>query len=419
MLLTGLFSIGLRGLTLALRFVFVVLLVKVVPPEEYGLYTLLGSIATIFVFVTGLEFHTYATRRFAASEDIDTRRQIIQRHFRVDCLLVPVGLLLAVVGIWSIGRLSSYNLGIVCALLVAEFAATELGRYAIILRRNVAANAATLVRLSLWMPAAYVLVRSPSVPIPGRPVDIIASCWLAGDVVAVLICLTALGDFRRYLTSPEGFNWRFLFEGAAKARWYYGIAIFSLLRDQADRLIIQAKMGTADLAVYGVLQNFGGIIQSFVQAGFIAIYLPRLIEAFAKKDSLREKMLARRLYAQVIVLCAGISVAIWAAVPFILRYIARPEYAQVFPLLPMLLAIQTILAISCVSHIVLYARHDDRRLFWVDLLSGLCILGGDLALIPVYGLQGALVTQIAVVICVAAIKLYMAGPANSRGEIPA
>ncbi|EER0199837.1 polysaccharide biosynthesis protein, partial [Escherichia coli] len=61
-------SVGLRGITLLTKFIFIVLLARLLPSTDLGVYGLINAAVGYGIFVVGFEFYTYSTREIINSQ---------------------------------------------------------------------------------------------------------------------------------------------------------------------------------------------------------------------------------------------------------------------------------------------------------------------------------------------------------------
>lgn len=64
-------SIGIRGFTLISKFVFIILLAKLLQSSDLGVYGLISAAVGYAIFAIGFEFYTYSTREIINSKSDD------------------------------------------------------------------------------------------------------------------------------------------------------------------------------------------------------------------------------------------------------------------------------------------------------------------------------------------------------------
>jgi O-antigen/teichoic acid export membrane protein len=155
----------------------------------------------------------------------------------------------------------------------------------------------------------------------------------------------------------------------------------------ADRFIVQAQLGTVEVARYQIAYNIGSIPLLLVSI-LNAAWLPRI---FALEDK-RERpavLTASRdaLYVLLIPVVIGLSVG----APLMLRIWAPPAYRPDELLLVTALVIVAVLPYTAgtASTRALLAHGQTRWIALATLAAGVVNVGLNLVLVPAYGLTGA------------------------------
>lgn len=378
----GAISIGLRVLLLAGKFLFMVFLARMTTPATVGVYALFVTTITISIFVVGGELHTYTTREVVKSDDTSEQGRHFQNHLRFVALTTACSLPFLWIALSWLKIGSQISFPLLAVILYGEVFCQELGRYLMILSRPIASNFLQVIRNAAWMPFAVVLMHhSAANPIHAIQISWAVGCWAAAAY--------GLWSLRALMLERRIFTWNWLKIASSSARHYYIVVIVTQLQSYADRFIIQYQLGEKQVGMLAFYQSFANIVQGFVQTGVIMILLPQLLLAVHEENSRDVVKTYKRMMIIGIGMAVAIAVMMWVVMMPILEFVGKSAYLRIFNIFIWLLVGNIFLVAAQVSHLHLYAMHEDKLLMHVSLATLLISLLADLVMIPLYGVNGA------------------------------
>lgn len=360
-----LINIGLRGITLCSKFVFVFFLAKFLPPRDVGLYGLLAATVGYGIYLVGLEFYTFSGRELMACA------QHRQPFILKNQLTVYLGwyggacAVLALLAHWQV--LPEGYLWWILALLVCEHLAQELNRILIALSMQLVAGVVLFVRLGLWSLAVVVL--QWQVP-ETRNLGFVLCAWLVGSASACALALFKIKHLLVLLPAEKlDVSWIRLGLRVALPLFVASLAIRGLAT--FDRFFIENAAGLEVLAAYVIFAGVASAILALIDAGVVDFAMPKLVAAARGGDSglFRTQMARVRttILAIGLVLVTCCALGGWLFVDLL----GRPVYSANLYLLYWVLGFTAINVISLVPHLGLYALGKDRAI----VLSQVCGFG--------------------------------------------
>lgn len=360
-----LINIGLRGITLASKFLFVFFLAKFLDPHDVGLYGLLTATVGYGIYIVGLEFYTFSSRELIAAAP-DERRFILANQ-----LVLYIGwyvLSIPVLFVMSHYRiLPSKYVWWTAALLISEHFAQELNRILIALSQQLFASVVLFVRLGLW--SLVVIVLQWCVP-STRTIQLVLVAWLIGS-----ICASILGLYRLNKLVPRGptqMDWRWIARGmrVAVPLLIASVAVRGLAT--FDRFFVEEVADLDIVAPYVLYLGMATAVISFLDAGVIAFALPKLVNSARTKNiALFQKELS---HARNTVWAVGATLIVLSGLAGLVfaKLIGKPVYANSVYLLYWVLAFTAIQVASIVPHLALYALDKDRSIV-LSQVCGFCV----------------------------------------------
>lgn len=358
----------LRGLTLFSKFLLIFVLARYLAADDVGLYGLFSASIGYGIYVLGFEFYNYANRELVATPSEEWLRLIRDQsvlYGLLYCLFLPLIIMVFWQELlpWS---LFPWFLGI----LFLEHIAQEVNRILVAQSRQFLASLVLFFRSGAWCLLVVLFMwREPS----ARVLWITLAAWAAGCAMA---CVLALRQFSRLDTAglKAPLDWRWIWQGMK-------IALPLLVASLAirgiytfDRYWVESIAGLDTLGAYVVYIGMATAILSFLDAGVVVFFFPRLVRA-ARSKALQEFAKAmRELAVNVLLVVVVLSLGCLLASFWIFQWLDRPVYANNLGLLYWLLAATALYGISTIPHLGLYAFDRDRPIVYSQLCGLLVFL---------------------------------------------
>jgi O-antigen/teichoic acid export membrane protein len=321
------------------------ILARVLPAVEYGLFTLVIALVNLGFSVATLGLDGVVNRRQLAAGPKLLRRS-------VGAALI-VGLGLAAISFLAYELSLAIVLGIfVCTfaggiMMVAAAKFQSEQRFGISLSLSQSPNLVLLF-------AAVIIVLTQS-RTAWHPISILA----AGFVVAALVGWWVLLDHSRRSISSQQFSW-------TEALSFAGLNAAGLVLLQLDRLVIPHLLSVQDLATYGVLAAVAGSLFRMMSMGVGYTLVPRLRVA----DSVVER---RRLISHEAKLVSGVLVAgvaaIWIITPWIERWVLADKYHLSGALLLAAIISGVVKVTNSFTKSVVSALATTSELAWINVFG--------------------------------------------------
>ncbi|MAC23626.1 hypothetical protein [Marinobacter sp.] len=273
-----LLNLGLRAVTLAVKFAFILALAVFLPPEEVGLYGLITVTVSYSIYFVGFEFYTFSTRDLVARPRSEWSRLLSNQ-------LVFFGLMYVVVLpafsiVFFLEMLPWSVMAAFIALVVLEHLSTELMRLLVAIEKPLLATLVIFIKQALWaLCFAITMWLAPEF----RNISDLLLFWIAGSALSILIGVGPLLklDWRGVLTKID---WRWIRTGAMVAipLLLSSIAVRSLFT--FDRYAFEALNSLALLGAYSVYMGVASAMLSFMESGVFVFYYPRMMKAYKEQN---------------------------------------------------------------------------------------------------------------------------------------
>tara|TARA_R110000868_G_scaffold150063_3_gene372969 strand:+ start:29884 stop:31113 length:1230 start_codon:yes stop_codon:yes gene_type:complete len=388
-------NIVLRGITIVLKFVLSIIVIKKISIEEYGTYGLFQSTVIILTFIVGFDFYSYSSREIL-SKGIETfnyyfKNQLIF-HLVTYLIILPLSYFLFY---WKIVDFKYVYLFIL--ILLSEHISQEVYRMLIVIKKTVAATFVLFIRSGIWVVLLYLFWE---LNIMEANLKSILVLWSVGAVLSVIIGLFYL-DFKW----ATGFDINWIKKGVIVAiPFFIGTILYKLI-EFSGRYFLNYYHSSKEVGVFTFFSSIANILFVFVQTIVIIELFPSLLESKSKsyeKFSEKLKIFEKQIFIYSII---GTVLSLLGIYPLLHFLDKTVLFDSIFSYIILLLS-SAFFSFSFVSHYALYSFNLDWKILKATLIGVFFNLVASFLLIPKYGILGAAVSQFISFFMLFIAKLY-------------
>lgn len=370
-LFTGTVNIGLRGFILGLKFLFTLILVKIISIEAYGEYSLFMASVSLGGFLFSWDFYMFTTREIASSFDDNKVEEIIinqfKFHFITFLIVAPFFLILFYIDTLNFQYLSLFYL-----VLFFDNIAQELFRLLIAVGKSIKAN---IVFALKSVPFVIIILVAWQFKME----------WILN--LKVIFFLTFLSTLIATLTGfiylelnltklfTTNLNSEILIKGFTVAITFFIATISFKLIEFSGRYVLDFLYGRFETGIYSFFFALANIVFIITQAGVFHVYGPKLIRSYTlslKNGDDEFKDLFKSFSILVIILTISLSFVIYFLSPIFLNYLDKPELIENLDVLTILLIGIVLFSLSFIPHYFMYVNQKDKLLLF-SMVSALIV----------------------------------------------
>ncbi|MBJ9569763.1 oligosaccharide flippase family protein [Citrobacter braakii] len=361
-------SIGIRGITLLSKFVFIILLAKLLQSSDLGIYGLISAAVGYAIFAIGFEFYTYSTREIINSKN-DNLFFILKNqsffYFLSYIFYIPIFFIIKYYSLLPEG--SEYWF---IAILFFEHIAQEINRILITLESQAFASLVLFIRQGLWCWIVIVIMLFfPS----QRTLFVVFTLWLLGTFCAsVTGVIYIFKNHKQYHKSQVSWHW--IKKGIILSAPMLIAALALRGFFTFDRFTVEHISGLKILGAYTLFISMTAAIQSFLDTILISFSFPKLAKLCYRKEYV-EFINGIKLFAiKLIVLSFLLCICCFFTGYILIKWIGKNEYFELLPLFQLLIIATFIYCLSLIPHLGLYALRKDKMIVWSQCLTFLLFL---------------------------------------------
>lgn len=392
----SLVTMGLRGSTLVIKFIFTLFIARFMGLETLGLYGLITASTILALVFLGFGLTHTLTRKAVTQSPEEITRELWYYGRFTALIYVFVSLVAVAVGvIWD------QLLLVFLITLLSLLEHMNNNFYVLLLNRSriLSGNMLHFIRSGAWM-CVFMAVSFlwPS----WLSMEVLLSGWIIGNVLAVA----------GFIWLTRSWPWSFSFSGEPLMSWFvkefayskvvYAEGMARSASTYVDRYIILLFLGLELTGVYVFFWSISSALSNLIATGVIQFSRPKMVQAFKDNNPAYKNIFKSCLkQTTVISLCMGLIVG--GLMYFVLPHINRPLIWEWYPVLWLVIVGFVFSMVSQVQNLVFYSQHRDDLTLKTYLIVLVGAVGFNFALIPILGIWGAGIS----VICVALLSIII------------
>ncbi len=400
----------LRGSTIVLKFGLSFYVARYVGLSELGLYGLVVGATLVLPNFYRAGLTSSIARSLQDAEPAHMTQDL--RHYLVwtlACYGLSLGLLPFIQRLDFITSLH-LNVYAVWLIVLAEHLAADLALLLNNLYRSRAANVFGLVQTAVWvLPFIALGWWFPVL----RSLPSLLAFWAAGATLSVLGCASLFAHWP-WRAGPQ--LQRAWFTNNLRASGFlYFSDLTGTLGQFVDRYLIAVLIDIEHAGIYTLFFQLANAIYTLVASSIVNIHRPKVLSAFQQGEEPTAMACLRALQKESLASMLALSLVTGVVFQFAAPLLKRPLVLAFLPLLWCTFAATLCKAWCLTSFIELYARRQDRELFWLNVLILLLVTLGCVATIPPLGIYGIPLATGLAYLCVLVLIRRTVRAKNKRG----
>lgn len=366
-----------KGVTIGLSLITTAILTRKLGVEVYGSYMLIGSVWLLLDSAADFGTKVMGVREAAGETGVKRKEIYVQvAWFRLMASLLMFMVGLGIIFWWS--GFDGMEVEALIGLMMIGFTAMA-GSLEIIFQTEMRMEVKVVI--DILFPLIFVIW----VLFWRNEINLIEvfGVYLLARMVSLVVGLGLVekiwGKFR--LVKPNMVFWRsFLRES-----WPMGVymILFSGYDRAVDSILIKQLIGVKDLAYYGLAYKiYGNLIQP-------AYFLINSVFPMMSAKETNKKRLFRETSILMFLGAVVVSGVVYFLAPWIIEVLSGSEFEKSVVVLRILLVAMIFAYLGHLVGFTLIALGKQKQVLWVGLVSLIVNIGGNLALIPYLGIEGA------------------------------
>ena len=384
------FLMGIRGISLVAKFILTLFIARYMGFEDLGLYGLIIATGFMIPAITGLGIAYIKVRESVTASQYDIVKMIyeIGRYYK----WLYIGLMVITVCVGLIEGHTALAL-LILGVVFFEHINSDLYTLLLNLSKPLLANVLHFIRSAVWI---FVFIVFAFFIPELREIEVLAFAWMVGGALA----------FVGFFLSTKDWPWSGYSSDKVKEQ-----ALIPWVKSEFKESKVVYKNHLTDATVYnfnqyiitfflgielaGVYVYFNQIITAMcnlIRTGIIFNARPKIVRAI--KDGQEEALtIFKKCRINTMVLTAAMGILSAPALYMLTYYMVdKPMALEWFPLYGVALIYFVALLMIEVDQIVLYAKHQDKKIFRLSLINLIALVVLNIILLPFISLWGAFIS---------------------------
>ena len=397
-----LFNISVRLGSLAAKLVLSLYMARYFSLSDMGTYGLVAACVAIAIPFLGLRLDFMAARRLVDASPYEVARILRDEavFYGLSYLLLAVTVLTGVVLMPS-GTSAGLAL-FALALGVLESFCTITCTNFIYLKRPVLSNLLFFIRAAAWtLPVIGLGMFDPQ----ARTVNFVLSWWLGGVGVSLVISCFMLRSLPWGEVFRTRVDWAGLRRDIRKCLPIWVGSVGAIAGGNVDRFVVEYYLSRDFVGIVSFYGSFVTAIGALISSGVVAFIQPVLVSLHGKNEVHEFHKLIRKMVLEIICVATVMAFCIGVVVPVFGQLFKRPEFFEYAAVLWLMLFGVWLKMASEGLEIALYAGREDGAIWRGNLLFLVTSLGGNLVLVPLFGIIGVGFSSIVSAIIIGAWRI--------------
>ena len=387
-------NLFLRVMPLAIKFIFFSILSKVMPPDDYGGYTLITTTVTVSIFILGLDFYNYSIR-----EILTSKSKVFQKLFSSFTLYALVYIIISIIVLlyWLIFgskfSMSSSTVFTIVLICFSEHFCQEVYRLQIAFKKIYLANIVFFFRVFIWMAYLVIMIFFYKSSIS---INYILTLWLVFNIAAIVLNFITAHRFIVKNLNDFTLDIHFVKKGIVVSSLFFLGTLSLKSIEYLNRYIVDLFLGKEMTGIFSFYSNLALVISVYINAIVISFELPALIEQTASgKINYYFKKFKKSFFKHISIIVVILIISVFP----ILKWQNIEMYSNHVYVFFILLIASAIMNYSLVYHFYLYIIKKDKKILSLTIKSGIFNVLFTFVLTYLFGILGASISFLLTSIC--------------------
>ncbi len=376
----------MRGITLAVKFIFTLFIAKYISLDVLGIYGLVVAAGILSPAVLGVGIMHSLSRAAVKQPLAQTKKDLFQYMGYLSSLYLVIALstvaYFVVKGDWLLATL-------ILVVIFLEHINGECYQLMINLSRPFLADTMHFTRSASWI-LVYMVVAAliPSF----RNIYALLIAWLIGGAICTLVYAIVISRLPNMDSKENDSLWSWLKLNVKKSSWLYANGVATTGANYGDRYLIGALLNLELTGVYLFFWQIQSALSNLIYTGLIQIARPAFVKNFSQEKP--DWMMVSHLIRNTAFMAIIFSLIALLGMAVVLPYLNMPLVSHYYSLFAFILVAFIFNVIAEAQVLVFYSKYKDHQVSFITFIVFACNFIGCLVTIPFFGLWGAAATGI-------------------------
>jgi O-antigen/teichoic acid export membrane protein len=392
-----------RGLTIGIRFIFNLLILKALSLNDYGVYSIFYTTVTLSTIFLGLDYYQYNIRKVVSEKKSLQRRLLGEQFF----LHLIVYLIFIPVSYFFIKEIIPIKyLLIFYTIVILEHLNLEGYRLLIAFTKPLFANILQFIRMGLWC-LIILLIANLKVFYFSISLQLIIEFWLYFEIISFILLL--IYSLKNELISLK-LNKKVysnIIDGVKISMIFFASTIIFKIIEFSSRYFLDFYTTKENVGIFTFFSSISNLVYVTIHTVSIIVIYPKLISANKLNDEVAFKKLSNKLLREILILSSILCILLYFVTPFLLELIGKRELIDNISVLSILLIGTFFFMLSYYPHYMIYIKGKDKFLLYSSVLALFINFMLNFILVPKYGILGGAISTTAGFIMLFIFKSYL------------
>ena len=403
--LIRLFNAGFRMGSLAIKMGLTLYMGRYLGLADLGTYGLVASCVAIGLPLLGFRLDYVGMREIVDADELHLTRLLRDQAIFYFLNYLGMALIVAFASVTFLQEISTKILIYTTCLAALESFGALCTTNLVALKKPVLANFLFFVRAALWV---FPVVALGFFDEKYRKAETVLQWWTAGVFLSVILTIYTWRKLPWKEAAQTAVDWPWIKNGVRRCTLIWVGSVGGTAAANTDRFVVEYFLGREYVGINSFYGSFVNSISALMGSGLFVFTFPQLISKFKQKDLAGFNHIFRKMFFQAIVIGGLICVAFGVTVPLLGDLLKRPELLDNGHVLWLMLLGTWLKLIGETYYYVLYARHQDAAVSYVNLFWLVASLLTNILFVYHFGFIGTGYSAVVSGLIILATRYYWA-----------
>lgn len=349
-----LLNVGIRGISMISRFLLIIILAKLLPLSDLGIYGLLVAGIGFAVLFVGFDYYSYSNRELLSVHKDEWSKIIVNQiyaYLPLYLLFIPIAMVVHYYKLLP----SGYFIWFI-VLMVIEHISIEQNRLLNTMQKQLSASMVLFLRSGAWVLFMLPLI----IYIDSfRNLETVLYAWLTGGLASI--------SFATFAIKNSVQDWHFIKPNYGWILKGYKIGLLFILGtvtfraiSTGDRFLLEQMSDVSMVGIYVFYVSLTVGATAFIHAGVIVFSTPKIVTAFQEGEVLKFKYLMKRFLKELMISIVVMVLSLYLFIPFIIEWIDKVSYLDHYDVFYIIMSTAGVTVLNSHPSTYLYASRRDK-----------------------------------------------------------
>ena len=354
-------NIIIRAISMLSRFLLIIVMAKLLPQSELGIYGLLVAGISFSVLFVGFDYYTYSNRELLSVSKDEWSRVVVNQMYAY----IPLYLLFFLIafGLYFYDVFPNSYFIWFFILLIVEHISIEQNRLLNTMQRQLSATIVLFLRSGFW-----VLFMLPFMIYVDelKSLNTVLYAWLVGGIISIVFGTLKIKQvINNWKLIKPSYDW--IIKGYKIGLLFILGTISFRIISTGDRFLLEQWSDVSIVGIYVFYTSLTLGASAFIHAGVVVFSTPNIISAYQRNDFELFDTLMYKFFKELSFSIIIMMLLLVFLMPYVVNWVGKASYVEEYNVFYIILGTTAVTVMNSHPGTYLYASRRDKYILFSNL----------------------------------------------------